>query len=234
MVQSMLSTEYRNALYYNKYKYKTTFQVRGVVYTYWCATFDKFVEKMKRLQSQVDSNRVPVCKIYYIKDENGEVKSDIIDYAVLEKYYKFFDEHKDVPHTKHRLDDVVTVFSNDLDFMKKLSIFEDNLHITEVIPLNKDTMYFKSKPLYKMRTYFKEGLSVPKDYKESVKRFLNMHKTGTNMSWGLVKYALTTKEMYYTRKLYIEYDDPKMQTMIHMMFGDIVGKTYICEQKPQN
>jgi hypothetical protein len=230
----MLSTEYRNTLYYNKYKYKTTIQVKGVVYTHWCSTYSVFLEKMKTLQSHVDNTRKPPWKVYYIKEENGEIKSDIIDYVVIEKYYKFFDEHKDIPHVRHRLSDTVTVFSNDLNFIQKLSSFEDALQITEVTALNKDTMYFKKKPLYKMRTYFKEGLPVPTDYKENINRFLDTHKKGTNMSWGLVHYALTTQEMHYTRKLYIEYDDSNMQTMIHMLFGNIVGKTYICEQKPQN
>lgn len=229
----MLSVEYRNDLYYGKYRYKATVTVKGVVYTHFCKTYNFFVSKMMRYQElQPDS----IMRIWYSQDQTGAIQSEVIDFNQIEKYFDFLEENKHIDFTKNRATHGVSFFSNDLDFMKRLSIFTENLEIKECVPGDKEKMYFTNVPKFKYRTYFKPDLPLPKDFDKSVMHILENYKNGVGMSWSLIKFAFNPTEQGhhdYSWNTFIEYDDIKMQTVFHLTFGDILGKTYICEQKPK-
>jgi len=229
----MLSVEYRNDLYYGKYRYKGTIKVMGMIYTHFSKTFDDFVRKMKKYQTTQPKG---FMRVFYSEDATGKIVSDVVNFEEIKKYYDFIEENKQVEYTKNRATHKVSFFSNDLDFIKNLSILDEKVEIKECIVGKKECMYFKNKPKFKYRTYFSPNLPMPKDFDQSIINLLENYKNGVGLSWSLIKYAYNYNEQghqSYLWNTYIEYDDVKMQTILHLTFGGILGKTYICEQKPK-
>jgi hypothetical protein len=219
-----LKTEVRSKLFYGKYPYKASLQIVGCSYTYFINNYDEFTRRMEKY-----------------KLERARYKStwlntiELTDFSVIEKYLDWRNKNKD--YVTIRLEgDRVSVFSNDLDLLKTLEKLGSSVEYTQAIALQADTLYFKSKPKYKFRTFFK-GKRIPTAFPSLVLDFNNRYgnKPDINISPALINMLNNrsiTAFSYLHGSYYIEYNTESTLSLIHMMFDDMVGKTYKLEKRP--
>ena len=135
----------------------------------------------------------------------------------------------------NRIDgDSVSFFSNDLSLFTVLYNIDPHLQITEANVLNTDTMYFKKTPKYKFRTYFR-GRKMPITFPDSVTSFIDTYKS-VKVCSGLERFVKSrtnwNQYIYMHNSYYVDYNDESMITILHMLFGNMVGKTYSLDKEP--
>lgn len=226
MESSKLKIESRNKLYFNKFKYRAVCNILGAGYTYYVTDLDNFKTRLEKLKS--NKNRYAIR----IMDNDYEEHLDQID---IEQISKFLAWRNTVSKSKfmYRIQgDNVSFFSNDLDLLKTLKSINENIYFTEAKVLDHDKLYFKRDPVYKYRTFFK-GKRIPEDFLANVLEFRERYGSTTKISQSLINLAyerhkVYSKYIYLHGSYHIDYNDESMVTILHMLFSDMIGKTYIC------
>lgn len=230
-----LTIEKRNKLYFNQYKYRAKAYLPGVGYTYYTADIETYIERLEKWKS-IDLEH---AKSKYWQESNllrpniyNEIKYDMIEY--------YIDFRNRMPKTKmiSRIENQsVSFFSNDLNLFKPLFHIDPNLKLTEAEVLSPGTIYLSKSPKHKFRTYFK-GKRAPENFFENVVEF-NGRYPSASISKGLLRWISSrrnnwNKYMYMHGSYYVDYDDESMISILHMIFGNMIGKTYRLDKRPKD
>lgn len=222
-----LKIEKRNKLYFNKFKYRAVCKIQGAAYTYYTPDLETFVERMEKLRDDR-----PRYGVRIFKDDWNEYWDEVN----LEQISAYITWRNTVSKDKvlYRIQgDAVSFFSNELSLLKSLDSIDPKVTFTEAACYEPNMLYFKRKPKYNFRTYFK-GKRMPKDFSDNVRTLRDMYKS-LNFSKGLFNSLFHNNwhaYRYMHGSFFVEYNDEQMLTVLSMWFPDMLAKTYTLAKEP--
>lgn len=222
--------EYRDNLFYEKYEFRLRLSILGSKYTRYCdfpnELIDHLNQKAKSWQNVKKSD-------IDIVTENLPALMQLIQLKIDKKTNKNF--------TIRLEGNSLSVFSTDLSLLVNIKNKFDIKHcldITQVIiGAFAGTKYFVNTPKHNYRVYFKSR-NVGEKFRDELKQTLNS-QSKLYPSNALKKWLNKTPTYYwsirYTSSMYfIDYDDEGTLSYLAIMYGDMLGKKYKLEKRPDN
>lgn len=220
--------EYRDYNFYNKYIYRAKFYLLGARYAWYENNFDKFYERLQN------------SGYYGLRHtEKNEILKNL---ETLKKFFIWRDKHYKQPSNTMRVEGhTIGVYSNDLELLKSIrdSISGIDVRITEAkISSYVGVKHFSKKPKHNFRVYMKSK-RVDKDFAASLKdlfknskslypspalKFWANNASLDNRSW---KYRWTSASHF------IDYNDESTLSYLALVHGEILGKRYKLEKRPE-
>lgn len=227
--------EIKNKLYFNKYQFKAVCKIQGAAYTYYTPDLETFVARMEKLR-EVHSKGKDVDR-WGIRTMD-QTWTEYWEEVNVDQISKFLTWRNTVSKDKFMLriqGDSVSFFSNNLALLETLSSIDSDLKFFEANVLGSDTIYFKKEPKHKFRTFFK-GRRCPEDFLKNVLEFSERYPN-SYVSQGLRRLAIVRHQsisnfMYLHGSYYVDYKDESMITILHMLFPNMIGKTYSLAKRP--
>lgn len=229
--------EYRDQDYYGKYRYRARFNLDGIRYTWWAKTVDDIKAKLGK--------RGGIGGI--TKYDQPAVTQNI---DALEAYINW--RNTNLPKKPKNKDlsarieyKTCAIFSNDLSLLKTL----DNLHPNIVVDYTEcqtseysGIKHFVKEPKHKYRVYLKSRRiekSFVTDLKALMDRITGLYPSPSLDDWlksyrdGLGGYS-QWRYYYSSSAHFIEYDDESTLSYLALMHGDMLGKKYKLEKRPED
>jgi len=224
--------EHRDQLYYNKYEYRARFYLIGVRYTWYIK--DDIQELINRLDAPAvgyNFNRAA--------NDRDEIRENI---PKLEKFLHWRNEIKKKKNSTIRIEhNTVAVFSNDLQELHNITniIPEIEIDITQAQTSNYvGIKHFMRKPKHSYRVYLKsrrvEG-SFAEDLHELFKKNKKLYPCPALKHWakGSVNNNQVSWKYRFSSSIhFIEYDDESVLSYLAILHGDMLGKRYKLEKRP--
>lgn len=223
--------EYRDENYYNKYTYRVRFNLPGARYTWYCKTPE---DLDKRLGSKL--------KYSNIRDED---KADVIaKQQAIKNFITWRNlKRKEKTATIRVEHNTVAVFSNDLQMLKDLEKIDPTLEYdyTEVQKAEyAGTKHFVNEPKHKFRIYLKSKRvhdSFAKDLSELINRTPTLYPSDALKIWlsGSIKHGIQSswRYRYCSSSYFINYNDESTLSYLALMQGEMLGKRYKLEKRPE-
>jgi len=219
--------EYRNTEFYNKYTYRAKLSIPGLGYTYYVKTLEELVDRVH----EKGYRRIPLSR-----------KTDVV--ANLEKLCAFVDwrnTHKKPGHVTFRVEqDSAAVYSNDLELLLTLKEFCPDIKTTKTqLEQFAGTKYFINKPKHNYRIYLKSAYikdkNFIKDLADTVKKSKELVPSNALNYW-LKSFNPNNSQLWrytYTSSTHsIDYDNESTLSYLMLMYGDMLGKRYKLEKRP--
>jgi hypothetical protein len=219
------SFDYRDVLYYGKYRYRARITIPGLSWIHGC---DTMMDYLKRL----DSNRR-----YYDKNRIAAVELDDIESFID---WRSVNVKTNKTCTIRVESNTAGVFSNDLALLQKLRNLSPTVEISEVIDIAPTGIKtFAKEPKHKYRVYLKSK-RIKDTFKQELSEFIKRYQ-GTKTvivpsdalrGWlkGGQKYW---QQNYCSSHYYIEYDEDSTNSLISLMFGDMIKRRFKLEKRPE-
>ena len=216
--------DYRSTLYYGKYNYRARLKLAGLRRTY-------FADDITDYKRKLSGTRI-------------EPNDTGIDLGSIEKFLNWRNTNAKGSNKQAMIrveGDTAGIFSNDLQLLKTLEDFAsvDYTEIDNTIPTG--TKYFTNEPKYNYRVYLKSR-KVDDKFKEDLSRFINRYK-GTNTvivpSTALSNWLAGKSKQYYwygpycSSHYFIDYNEESTNSLIGIMFGDMVKRRFKLEKRPE-
>jgi hypothetical protein len=212
--------ESRNKLYYNRYTYKVRIELYGVGILWDTPDVSSFRRKLGVNNSLKINNRL----------QQGQ--------SNLEKFIEWkFDENRKNKCLVRIERNTACVFSNDLDYLKEVGKLFDDCNQTFVIAdvlHSADVMYFKREPKNNFRVYL-QYTKITADEGKSFIRFIKS-KPEFKPSYALSRWMDRQKHgsIYWVHSsLFVDLDDEKEIFFMRLKYGNIIGKHFKLEQRPE-
>lgn len=222
--------EYRDSQYYNKYEYRLRVKIPGVRYTWWC-------KKPEELDIKIKGN---TKKYGTIRKED---KQDVVDNCDAIKKVITLTTEKKAKGIGIRIEyETMAVFSNDLTVLKD---FETKLgpnykcdytqvQTSEYVGIK----HFVNDPPHNYRVYLKSK-RVEDSFRAEMRDFISkqtqLHPSPSFTRW------LSDKDRHFSWKYrwtssshFIDYDDESTLSYLALMHGEMLGKKYKLEKRPDN
>jgi hypothetical protein len=230
MVSSRLKNESRVGLWFGKYEYRATLILPGISRTHGARTYNRFLKNL----------------LIYGSSKSIEIASDIkaIDLSSMERFYAWKTKKYKPKTSMMRLENNrISVFSNDLPFLQTLEsiplVPDDVTYIRAVLDIPTGTKYFKKEPKHKFRVYLKGcTLDNQSTFRPDLIEFIRRYRgtstviipSGALERWLI--FARIWSEKYCMPYYYLEYDDPGIHSLIHIMFSNMIGSSFKLEKHP--
>jgi len=225
--------EYRDQHYYNKYEYRARFNLVGVRYT-WYIKHD--------IQELVDRLEAPAVGYNYntISYERDEVRENL---TILAAFLKWRNELKERKNSTIRIEhNTVAVFSNDLQELKDIVNYIPGIEIDVTqsqISNFIGVKHFVRKPNHKFRVYLKsrrvEG-TFAVDLNDMFKKNKSIYPSPALKHWAKGSVHNTQHSWRYrfsNASHFIDYDDESVLSYLALIYGDMLGKRYKLEKRPE-
>lgn len=219
----------RDALYFNKYKYRASF-------------YDSYLVKTRYAKTPIGfANRVFSDTGSYLSWSLSQEDKEII-YDNLGYYSAFILWRNSLKGNKDvmiRLQDHnVSIYTNDITYIdnfKSIYPIAKYVYITEAIASGiAGVKRFSKEPKYQYRVYF-TNCHVNQEYKVKFCNFLYDNLTLFHPSRSLHKW-MTYKDNrqwllnYIRPSFYVEYNEPSTLSYLALKYGEILGKHYKLEK----
>jgi len=223
--------EYRDSDYYNKYEYRARFQLVGVRYTWYIK---------HNIQELIDRLDAPAVGLSYnrIAYERDEVRENL---TKLEKFIHWRNEVKKTKISSIRIEhNTVAIFSNDLASLKEVenAIPDIVVDYTQVKKSNFiGVKHFVRKPNHKFRVYLKSRRvedTFAIDLNDMFKKNKSIYPSPALNHWakGSAGQQNSWRYRYSNASHFIDYDDESTLSYLALMYGDMLGKRYKLEKRP--
>jgi hypothetical protein len=214
--------EERDHYYYNKFKYRAKFNLKGIRASIYCN--DKI-----DLPNQLDRPRSRFFKDW--SDINIKPISNWIDWRNLNKPNKLM---------TYRIEgNSISVFSNDLALLESLKTLGKDVSIeyTEVknVLTYVGTKTFIREPKHKFRIHLKAvkvDNSVLDNLRSMITNNTSLYPSQAFEYWLSIM-PRTWKHRYTNAAHFIDYDDESMLSYLLLVHGNIFGKKYKLEKRQQ-
>ena len=232
----------RGELYYNKYKYRVRFTLRGVNRTYHTRTFTSFLKKLDQILTATESTSV------WDSSYQRQNKTDILSYDMdsLERFFIWQtvrSQDKVDKNFRLRIEgNTCGVFSNDLALLQTVEAIDPTAVVTYSqidisIPLG--IKYFLKEPKNKYRVYLKSKTIsdiLHRDIKDFIDRYSASTSTTVVVPSGSLVNWLTTPSTWRRRYCYstyfIDYDEETTFTLMSLFFGELIKTKFKLEKRP--
>jgi hypothetical protein len=224
--------DYRDSDYYNKYEYRARFNLVGVRYTWYLKT---------DIQELIDRLEAPAVGYNRIAHDRDEIIENL---PRLANFLQWRNEIKKKKNCTIRIEhNTVAVFSNDLQELQNITnaIPDIELDYTQV---EKSSFigikYFSRKPKHNYRVYLKsrrvEGsfaLALHEMFKKNKKLYpCPSLKHWTKGSVLLSNNQVSWRYRFSSANHFIDYDDESILSYLALVHGDMLGKRYKLEKRP--
>lgn len=222
-VSLKLKVEEKEHLYYRKYRYKASCKVVGSFYTSYETTIEGYIKRVEDCRGMY--NRVPAHLVASTDDNHLDD---------IKKLIAFKNKFKNTEGTIRQESNTSNFYSNDLNVLKELNKLFTNVKYSEVNVLPDGIIYFKRDIPANYRVYFK-GIRINRDIKIDITDYLTKNEKTAKPSKSLASWLTPTKYNWQyawaSNTFFIDYDEPTQLTMMHLLFGEILGKNYKLEKK---
>ena len=225
--------EHRDQLYYNKYEYRARFYIAGARYTWYIKD---------NIQELIDRLNAPAVGYNYhsrITSDRDEIKENI---PKLTKFLHWRNKIKKKKNSTIRVEhNTVAVFSNDLQELRDITniIPDIEMDITQAQTSNfVGVKYFVRKPKHSYRVYLKSRrveASFALDLHEMFKKNKKLYPCPSLKHWA--KGSVNSNQVSWRYRFsssthFIEYDDESTLSYLAILHGDMLGKRYKLEKRP--
>ena len=222
--------EYRDEDYYNKYAFRVRFKLPGARYTWYCKTPE---DLDKRLGS----------KQQYSNIRSEDRKDVIANQQAIKNFIAWRNlKRKEKTATIRVEHNTVAVFSNDLQMLKDLEKIDPTLEYdyTEVQKAEySGTKLFVKEPKHKFRIYLKSRRvtnDFAKDLLDLINRTPTLYPSDALKIWLKASVRLGSQSnwryKYCSSSYSINYNDESTLSYLALMHGDMLGKRYKLEKRP--
>jgi hypothetical protein len=224
--------EYRDEDYYNKYTFRVRFKLPGARYTWYCKTPEDLDKRLEGKNLQYSNIR---------SEDRQEV---IAKRQAIKNFITWRNSKRKEKTATIRVEhNTVAVFSNDLQMLKDLEKIDPTLEYdyTEVQKAEyAGTKHFVNEPKHKFRIYLKSkrvSSDFAKDLSDLINRTPTLYPSDALKIWlrEAVKQGNQSHWRYrYCSSSYsINYNDESTLSYIALMHGDMLGKRYKLEKRPE-
>jgi hypothetical protein len=221
--------EYRDQHYYNKYEYRARFVLVGVRYT-WHIKSD--------IQELIDRLDSPAVGYNRIVNERDTVRGNL---QILASFIKWRNELQKKKNSSIRIEhNTVGVFSNDLQELKNIvncipgiTVDYTQAQISNFIGIK----HFVNKPKHKFRVYLKSKRvesSFAEELDSLFKKNEKLYPCESLKIWvkGSKGQQNSWRFRFSNATHFIDYDDESTLSYLALLYGDILGKRYKLEKRP--
>lgn len=225
--------DFRDSLYYNKYKYRARVHLEGIRVAWYCRSQLDFLKKIVEQHSQE----------YWMNDHSKKFRDQAL--ANADEICNFLDFRdariKDKLATVRIEGDIAGVFSNDLALLKTLKKLGANATVLDFTEVQATKFVgvktFVRKPKHNYRIYLKSVRVEERVINELQELFLkrkDLHPSKACVRWLKFKGSkmYTWRGRYSSSSFFIEYDDESMLSYMALMYGELLGKRYKLEKRP--
>lgn len=219
--------EYRENAYYNKYDYRLRINVPCIRYTWYCKSTEDLEKRIRGEKvgwSRIRTDDLPIVI------EHAEALKTIITLQHSRKQTK---------NLGLRVEgNTVAFFSNDLQVLKDIETLMGTQY-TGDYTMVQTSQYsgvkeFVNQPKHKYRVYLRSKLveeKIVNDLRDMFKRTPNLYPSPALKSW------LNKNHSWYHRWVtashFIDYDDESTISYLALMHGEVLGKKYKLEKRPE-
>ena len=222
--------EYRDQHYYNKYEFRARFTLFGVRYTWYIK--DDIQELIDRLDTK---NNYSIR----LEEDRDLIRENL---PKLDAFIQWRTAQKKKKNSTIRIEgNTVAVFSNDLIELKHIETAIDGIevdytqaHMSNYIGIK----HFVRRPKHNFRIYLKSR-RVEGSFAEDLYKMFNKNKK-LYPSPALRQWALGSKNnqtgwryRFSNANHFIDYDDESTLSYLALMHGDMLGKRYKLEKRPE-
>jgi hypothetical protein len=215
-----LKLENRTVLFYNTYKYKAVVKVSNMRVVHNSSNFAEFTELLVS-----PSHPYQISAIKSMNNTELEEVSKLIEYR-----NKIKNRH-DISIRNNYSN--ITFYSNKLDILKEIWDFSPRSSIIEVNLMPVGIMTFSREPKHKFRVYMKNrrvSITSLDDFADYVKRTKNVFPSEATLRW------INRRNRHYIYSYsnsnhFIDYDDPGILTILHLVCPEVIGKCYKLEKR---
>jgi len=230
-VQGINYYEYRDTLYYNKYEYRLRISIPGIRYTYWCKKPEELDEKLN----------TPMKSYYKVRKEDVQTVTENL--IPLKEVIAIVNERKKDSNYSCRLEsNTLAIFSTDLAVLEafKKRIGEKFALDCTLAQTNgySGIKYFVNEPKHKYRVYLRSR-RVDDSFQAELRDMLKLQKK-LNPSNALKFWCNADKNNHHhwwfrwtSAAHFIDYDDESTLSYLALMHGNILGKKYKLEKRPE-
>ena len=215
--------DYRDVLYYGKYRYRARVTMLGLAWIHGCDTMLDYLKRLDNNRRYYDSNRIAAIDLddieSFIDWRNVNVKTNKTCTVRVES-------------------NTAGVFSNDLALLQGLRQLTPAVDISEIIDIAPTGIKtFVKEPKHKYRVYLKSK-RVKDIFKDELSEFINRYKNTKTVivpsdalrQW-LKGHYKSWHINYCSAHYYIEFDEESTNTLISMMFGDMIKRRFKLEKR---
>jgi hypothetical protein len=218
--------EYRDMDYFNKFKYRARVVLPGVRFTYWVKTIDEWRDKVRNGKT-------------WSRTYTPQEKVEMLNMSpTMEKFIDLKNNLKKNKNASIRIEgETAAIFSNDLQFLQDIKTWANNVDFTEAVCAEyKGTKYFVGDPPHKYRVYLKSKRIENSIYNDlgsllSNNKSLNPSRALEKWLFGLDNIS-RWKSFYLSSAYFIDYDDESTLSYLAIMHGDLLGRKYKLEKRP--
>ena len=226
--------EFRDILYYDKYKYRARISISGVRYTMYTKTIQSFVKLINRTGEYTSYSTIPPTQLAEVR-QNMDLISNYITYR------------NDIQ--KNKLGSIriegnrVSVFSNELSVLQRLTeLGNSKIDYTEVIMGDfTGVKYFVNKPKYNFRVYLKRKRIEPstiKDFSKVINKTKDLYPSSSLSAWLLATTTGSARFKFYSWQYshssathFIDFDNESTLSYLALMYGEYLGHRYKLEKR---
>lgn len=206
MESLQLKTEYRDTLYFNKYKYKATVKLpflRNIIYD-------------KKLRFQLDKPSYYETNTKFL--EWRDYYKDLLTIRVEGSNTSIFSNEIDILKSVESITTIKSIYTAVASAPTGVKYFKN-------APKHKYRVYFKSKPVF--REFINDVLDLIKRYNSTD---CALYPSTTFENWLQRNSKLTQRYLFYN--FFMDFDEEKMITFLQFTLGDNVRVFYKLEKRP--
>jgi len=217
--------DYRDQEYYGKYNYRLRVTIPGVRYAYWCKTPTDLDDRLK------GKNK----KYYGIRKEDKQTVTDNL--LALKSVIEIQNTRKAKNLGLRVEGKTMALFGNDLSELQIISsVFDVKYEKDFTMAQTSEyagTKYFVKEPKHLYRVYLKSK-RVPEQFPAEMlalfKRMPTLYPSPAMADWLIAQ--ASWKWRWASASHFIDYDDESTLSYLALMHGDMLGKKYKLEKRP--
>lgn len=221
--------EYRDGQYYNKYDYRVRFKLPSVRYTWWCKTPEDLDRKLNPKSKKRNYTSVK-------KEDVSEVTENINGLKAIIEIRNNRKKTKDCSLRIER--NTVAIFSNDLSALKALESKIGTNYQYDYTQVQTSEYagikHFVDEPKHKYRVYLKSkrvGEGFHKELIDLIKKTPSLWPSNALDNW--LQNSSSWRSQWASASHFIDYDDESTLSYLALMYGEMLGKKYKLEKRPE-
>jgi hypothetical protein len=242
LLKSRLETVYRDNLFFNKFRFRVELKADNL---HWVKRCKDVEQAKKKLFDTIQHSKRQFSRPWF----NAPTPLEDTDFDLLGCILAFNQKYKNSKDVTFRFEsDTMGVYTSDWAIVEEvLNISEIQFPVVEVIPAPAGTMWFAKKPPAKFRTYLtnkKMSISFAdemNDYLErtpairpstTLRRYLYHWNPNSPPNRSIFKITRhIPSAVYLSSSYYLDYNDEASLLMMHLVFGEAIGKTFKLEKR---
>ena len=215
----------RTSLYYGKFEYRLVVKSPNMFYSWSCKNIDEYKARILEICEDYETKNI---RYWRPKPNPSDEEYELIENLLnLQTKYRLKQDF-----TFRRENETCNVYTSNVKIIKEVLSFYPNAEIARVDLAPAGTKYFKKDPPAKFRAYMTNN-KVPAEFKQDMIAYLN-RTSDVQASNAFYTYLNRSNHHYQTwlwDTYFVDYNDERNLTMMHLMFPGAIGRTYKLEKK---